>query len=339
MSIQQNKNNGPTIRNKRLLDLTNEQSGREENNAKRQCTEGIFWPDSEDESFFSNAKLEDLLSGGKEELFGTQAQTCSSSNNNKMSQSAGSDDALFGNTSFPALAQEQEPAGTWAPADHDSQIDLYDEEDANEVFKKINLNDLSVAEMEDIFHGAEDFSEPLLQNTQLFLDAVAFKVPRTPEKLNKSAAKHNESMSFISKSVIEGIVQGTQYETCEELRNRSILDPVNWESQAFADFEKGNQAKENFPSKGEFYGLPDKVKKMILDHKGIKSLYGKKYKNPHIFGFSENFPLPFLPYRVARRVSESTCDQAAEESDLRVAHERRENPGSRDSYAARASLP
>ncbi|KAH8351643.1 hypothetical protein KR059_010371 [Drosophila kikkawai] len=269
MSNQQNKKNVQIICNKRALDLTEELPGRqEENHAKRQCTEGLFWPDSDDESIFSNAKLEDLLSGRKDELFGTQVQTSSN-----MMQSELPDDGLFGDTSFPDTSLKLEPAGTRAAADHDQQIDLSGDADANEVFKKINLNDLSVAEMEDIFHGAEDFSEPLMQNTQLFLDAVAFKVPRTPEKLNQSSTKGDESMSFISKSVLEGIVQGTQYETCEELRNRSILDPVNWESQAFADFERDNQERDNFPSKGEFYGLPDKVKRMILEHKGIKSLY------------------------------------------------------------------
>ncbi|XP_020814682.1 helicase POLQ-like [Drosophila serrata] len=275
MSNQQSKNNGQNISNKRALNLTEEQHGsQEENHAKRQCTEGLFWPDSDDESFFSNAKLEDLLSGQKGELFGTQAQTSSSTrNNNNMMQSAVADDGLFGDTSFPDTTLKLEHAGTRTPADQNSRIDLSGDADADEVFKKINLNDLSVAEMEDIFHGAEDFSEPLMQNTQLFLDAVAFKVPRSPEKLHLSSAKDDESMSFISKSVLEGIVQGTQYETCEELKNRSILDPVNWESQAFADFERDNQARDNFPSKGEFYGLPDKVKKMILEHKGIKSLY------------------------------------------------------------------
>ncbi|XP_052845080.1 helicase POLQ-like [Drosophila gunungcola] len=260
-------------KNKRNLDLTDETASG--SHAKRQCSESLFWPEGDDDdSFFSNAKLEDLLGGRKEELFGTQAQT--SHNNNQKLQQSGSDDGLglFGDTSFPGtekLPLNQHPK----PSESLNQIDLAEEDNADEVFKKINLNDLSIAEMEDIFHGAEDFSEPMLQNTQLFLEAVTFKMPRTPEKLLPSVK--DESMSFISKSVIESIVQGTQYVTCEELKNQSILDPVNWETQAFADFEKEEkqqqQVKDSFPSKGEFYGLPDKVQKMILEHKGIKSLY------------------------------------------------------------------
>ncbi|XP_065720632.2 helicase POLQ-like isoform X2 [Drosophila suzukii] len=258
--------------NKRSLNLTDEAPGG--SNAKRQCSENLFWPEGDDnDSFFSNANLEDLLDGRKEELFGTQAAETGS---NKL-QKSGSDEGLglfvdtsFSDTQKASLERSYKPSETSAPTDG-HKIDLADDDNADEVFKKINLNDLSIGEMEDIFCGADDFSEPMIQNTQLFLDAVTFKVPRTPEKILPSVK--DESMSFISKSVIEGIVQGTQYVTCEELKNQSILDPENWETQAFADFEKDNQVEENFPSKGEFYGLPDKVKKMILEHKGIKSLY------------------------------------------------------------------
>ncbi|XP_017011859.3 helicase POLQ-like isoform X1 [Drosophila takahashii] len=263
-----NKRNLCNKINKRTLDLTEEApSG---SHAKRHCSESLFWPEGDDgDSFFSNANLEDLLDGRKDGLFGTQVET----SKNKLQQS-GSDDGLglFVDTSFPGSSTQKLSADkeTNAPTD-DHKIDLADEDNADEVFKKINLNDLSIGEMEDIFHGAEDFSEPIAQNTQLFLEAVTFKVPRTPEKILPGAK--DESMSFISKSVIEGIVQGTQYVTCEELKNQSILDPVNWETQAFADFEKDHQVKDTFPSKGEFYGLPDRVKKMILEHKGIKSLY------------------------------------------------------------------
>ncbi|XP_032574102.1 helicase POLQ-like isoform X2 [Drosophila sechellia] len=255
---------------KRNLDLSEESTSG--SHAKRQCTENLFWPEGEDDdSFFSNAHLEDLLGGGKDELFGTQANTSTK----KMTQS-GSDDelGLFADTSFQSAQtvppnSASKPDETSAPTDN-HQIDLVDGENADELFKKINLYDLSIAEMEDIFHGADDFSEPMVQNTQLFLDAMTFKKPKTPEKL--LAAPKDDSMSFISKSVKEGL-QGTQYVTCEELKNQSLLDPVNWETQAFADFEKNNQVIDKFPSKGEFYGLPDKVKKMILEHKGIKSLY------------------------------------------------------------------
>jgi len=156
-----------------------------------------------------------LLDGRKEELFGTQAAETGS---NKL-QKSGSDEGLglfvdtsFSDTQKASLERSSKPSETSAPTDG-HKIDLADDDNADEVFKKINLNDLSIGEMEDIFCGADDFSEPMIQNTQLFLDAVTFKVPRTPEKILPSVK--DESLSFISKSVIEGIVQGTQYVTCE----------------------------------------------------------------------------------------------------------------------------
>ncbi|KAH8270007.1 hypothetical protein KR018_002133 [Drosophila ironensis] len=266
MSNQRNKNNGPPNSNKRALELTEEEfSG--ESHAKKQCSENLFWPDSDDDSFFSNAKLEDLLSGRNEQLFGTQVAQGSPKNADQSDPT----DGLFGETSFSGTPKPVPPEKAKESKDKD-QIDLAEEEDADAVFKQINLNDLTIAEMEDIFHGAEDFSEPLAQNTQMFMDAVAFKVPKTPEKLLAGPKDKDDTLAFMSKSIIEGIVQGTQYETCEELKNRSILDPVNWESQAFAEFEE-NQVKDTFPSLGDFYGLPEKVKKLIFEHKGIKSLY------------------------------------------------------------------
>ncbi|XP_001354267.3 helicase POLQ-like [Drosophila pseudoobscura] len=267
MSDQQKKNND-RIANKRALDIT-EENHRDAGNSKRFCSESLFWPDSDEESFFSNAKLEDLLSGRNEELFGTQAQT---SNKPTELQRSESDDGLFADVSFPSTQRPQQEQGHECnAASKENQIDLAIEEDAGSVFKQINLLDLSIAEMEDIFHGAEDFSEPIAQNTQLFLDAVAFKVPnpKTPVKPEKSLPPASDE----SMSTIEGIVHGTQYATCEELKNQSILDPINWETQAFADFEAKSLSEHDFPSKGDFYGLPDKVKKMILEHKGIKSLY------------------------------------------------------------------
>ncbi|XP_022231027.2 helicase POLQ-like [Drosophila obscura] len=263
MSDQQKETNAHQIA-KRRLDLTED---RDAGGSKRFCSESLFWPDSDEESFFSNAKLEDLVSG-RNELFGTQAQT-----SDKPLQRSGSDDGLFADISSPSTqrAEQEQGHGTDNASTKENQIDLAVEADAGTLFKQINLHDLSIAEMEDIFHGAEDFSEPIVQNTQLFLDAVAFKVPnpKSPEKAEKSlAAVKDESMC-----AIEGLVHGTQYATCEELKNQSILDPINWETQAFADFEQKSLAQDNFPSKGDFYGLPDKVKKMILEHKGIKSLY------------------------------------------------------------------
>ncbi|BFF99603.1 helicase POLQ-like [Drosophila madeirensis] len=240
--------------NKRQLDVN---EAKDVGNCKRFCSESLFWPESDEDSFFSNAKLEDIVSGRNEELFGTQAPT-----SNKPLQQSGSDDGLFADITFPGTQKALENE---APTKEN-------EEEAGTLFKQINLHDLSIAEMENIFHGAEDFSEPIAQNTQLFLDAVAFKVPnpKTPERAEKSLAPISDE----SMSAIEGLVLGTQYATCQALKNQSILDPSNWESQAFADFEqKSLLPKDSFPSKGDFYGLPERVRKMILEHKGIQSLY------------------------------------------------------------------
>jgi len=148
--------------NKRSLNLTDEAPGG--SNAKRQCSENLFWPEGDDnDSFFSNANLEDLLDGRKEELFGTQAAETGS---NKL-QKSGSDEGLglfvdtsFSDTQKASLERSYKPSETSAPTDG-HKIDLADDDNADEVFKKINLNDLSIGEMEDIFCGADDFSEPI----------------------------------------------------------------------------------------------------------------------------------------------------------------------------------
>ncbi|XP_030572640.1 helicase POLQ-like [Drosophila novamexicana] len=236
-----------------------------------QMSESIFWPDN-DASFFSHAKLEELFSGQDAVV----SAPFSSQTSNKFHQSQ-SDDSLFGDISLPS-AEEVVP-----------RIELDQNSPKVQSFKDIDLKDLSMAEI-DIFHGADHYSDPVVQNTQLFMDAIAFKVPKSPERTQMMAPQPKEdsiamstSMSFISKSILEGIVQGTQYETYEALQNRSMLqaqqelaalDQLDWQTQAFAEFESAKDEPDNsFPSKGDFYGLPDRVKNLIFEHKGIKSLY------------------------------------------------------------------
>ncbi|KAH8402825.1 hypothetical protein KR222_001892, partial [Zaprionus bogoriensis] len=163
-----------------------------------------------------------------------------------------------------------------------------------ESFVNMNFNDLNTRESEDIFHDADENSKSEPQNTQLFLDTMSqvqtkpreasiplvqsmSQAPMQPE--GTQTKPPSQSMSFISKSVLDSIVQGTQYETYETLNNHSKLSQVqqdltvhqlDWQTQALADFESTGLA---FPSKGVFYGLPDSVKTLILEHKGIRNLY------------------------------------------------------------------
>ncbi|ALC43373.1 mus301 [Drosophila busckii] len=275
----------------RSIDLTPES----DKNVKRTCaernqqsaiSESHFWPDN-DASFFSNVKLEDIFNGAG--VVETAPFNSQASDN---FQKSDSDDALF------------------------RDIPLSSPDTLANSFEEIDLYNLSRNEIDDIFHGAEDYSEPAAQNTQAFMDTI-FKIPKTPERTLIAPPLGIKDESFISKSILEGIVQGTQYETCEQLRDRSMpqtqqepenvdnmdwksqtfadfqvksetpiltsnelheklkvenVDNLDWDSQAFADFQIKNEVP-SLPSKGSFYGLPEKVKQLIFEHKGINSLY------------------------------------------------------------------
>ncbi|KAH8365770.1 hypothetical protein KR093_004238, partial [Drosophila rubida] len=220
-------------------------------------SESIFWPEN-DASFFTHVKLEDIFSG-------QDAVVSAPFSSQDDRQSSNLDDSLFGDMSLPSTA---EPRSETVPT--------YPTENS---FKEINMTDLTMAEMEDIFCDADDNVD--VQNTQLFLDAMPL-VSKSQEN-RQSEKSLSQSMSFISKSILDGIVCGSQYETYESLKDRAMLetscnelaelDPLDWQTQAFSTLENKSQHCYTFPSKGNFYGLPDKVKKLIFEHKGIDSLY------------------------------------------------------------------
>ncbi|KAI9588682.1 helicase POLQ-like [Glossina fuscipes] len=161
------------------------------------------------------------------------------------------------------------------------------------LFTEINLNELlekkdNNGQMESIKPSSCDENdnssfEDGLQNTQRFLNDVAFKVPERITSI-RNVAKENQAFIEETNVNANSFVQGTQYETREEIQNRILTDEsnrthnqlnqqlenlssLNWETQLFAE------VLDMVPNKGHFYGLPEKVKQMIFEHKQIKSLY------------------------------------------------------------------
>ncbi|XP_053952695.1 helicase POLQ-like isoform X2 [Anastrepha ludens] len=102
-----------------------------------------------------------------------------------------------------------------------------------------------------------------IQNSQRFLDDLAiFKVPRMVQPIENKSNTLQER---------DGVMRGSQYVVHSDLVNTtalSNLSRLDWDSQAFSD-----KFENDFPSKGDFFGLPEKVKQMIFQHKGIQNLY------------------------------------------------------------------
>lgn len=126
------------------------------------------------------------------------------------------------------------------------------------IFANINIDDLTKVDGKDIF-TQRVIDEVGVQNSQRFLEDVAiFKVPDVPPQIT---------------TVTESDLCSSQYAIHSDLPNTTVLtnlSRLDWDSQVFSD-----KLEIEFPSKGDFFGLPDKVKRMIFEHKGIKSLYGE----------------------------------------------------------------
>ncbi|XP_037930129.1 helicase POLQ-like [Teleopsis dalmanni] len=225
----------------------------------------LFWPDSDDnDSFFSNSKIENLIDN-KVGTFNERKSNINDFEHNCI------DDSLFGDINIPE-SENGNLGGTPLVQDFPDRIN-----NSDVIFSDIDINDYIQDSEKDLFSDSlpDDFA---IQNTQKFLEDVAFKVPNIPNQKNKHIPNDD---SMISVSMLEDI-QGSQYETSEEIRNRTIqsnqcansshkeiadLSHLNWETQIFVE------EKNDIPSKGNFYGLPDSVKKMILEHKSITGLY------------------------------------------------------------------
>lgn len=270
-------------------------------------SESILWPETED-SLFTDSKLEGIFNSKELQTNGNIAKDTNFYDDNV-------DDSLFSDIVMPEQKDQSENVGGTPmeqvlPATYVvnaaycndslfSEIDidvLVANSESSAIKKEVAklADDVLPTEKQIPIKTEQSIQEPNLfeddinveqealnQCTQKFLDDIQFKIPKAPE------------LNFLHKnteSVIDQIIQGTQYATRAEIKNQTILNStyatvtnkelqnlsnINWESQIFNEDVK---EKDSFPSKGDFYGLPDRVKRLIFEHKGISSLYGKLFK-------------------------------------------------------------
>ncbi|XP_067645253.1 helicase POLQ-like [Eurosta solidaginis] len=217
--------------------------------------------DSEqDKSCLTETALETLLNDTPLELFSSPNGTCNldkielkepllkTENAANSFQQNNADDSIFNTIN---LHSEQ---------NDESQKQLkIDDTFANINIEYFQKDDKNVALTDVVSHDVE------LQNSQRFLDDIAiFKVPQAPPvpKPQNNSYKSKQAYNYVG---------GTQYAVHSNLeysKTLSNLSRLDWDSQIFAD-----KLQSDFPSKGDFFGLPDKVKKMIFEHKGIEKLY------------------------------------------------------------------
>lgn len=291
--MSRNKN----IRTRENTAIPNEEQQRKRQKFERtiiEPSESVLWPETDD-SFFSDVKLDTILNTHRQQGANKPADL---KNNDSFFNN---DNSLFSDIVLPHESEGVHsnvggtPINPILPTSDTgilgddtlfSEIDV-DQIVAGENFKaddnserQVQPGNSKTMKEADIFEN-DDFplEELLMQGTQKFLADVAFKVPKLPEGGGNNNCK--------TQTNVDCYIAGTQYETRQEIQNRT-LNPeqqghrLNTELRHInrdADENFGEQPLEDFPCMGDFYGLPDRVKRMIFETKGIKTLYGelKKY--------------------------------------------------------------
>ncbi|XP_073838797.1 mutagen-sensitive 301 [Musca autumnalis] len=250
-------------------------------------SESVLWAETED-SFFTDVKLDAILNSHQKK----KPTNHSFYNNN-------SDDSLFSDIVLPNESEGVHHGGTPInPVIPTSDAGILGDDT---LFSEIDIDHLVVEngkaveeiptkaatqsaasktmEEADLFKD-DDFpiDELLMQGTQKFLADVAFKIPKPPDGSSTNQKQLNNKIL----TNVDCCIAGTQYETRKEIQNRTLnplqqthilketenLSHINWDADAFDE-----EIKEDYPCKGDFYGLPDRVKRMIFETKGIKCLY------------------------------------------------------------------
>lgn len=251
-----------------------------------------IWPTGADDSFFNDAHIELPLE---------QSQSVDVANKTINRNKITEDHSSGPSNQRQANIDEQ---ATKLPTTQSTDIDIN-----NTLFANINLDNLvrnafeqgaraQIDNKSELNIYTEDISyhplnEDIISNSQQqFLSDMHFKKPQKPSSkigrnyydsfiCNKNDISDG-SFANLSVSIDSGKITGSQYLTREKIQSekRTIrnflqhteyqqdlnnLSSLNWESQIF---------EENLIPKGDFYGLPNKVRDIIFEFKGIRNLYG-----------------------------------------------------------------
>uniref|UniRef100_A0A1I8M9D2 Helicase POLQ-like n=1 Tax=Musca domestica TaxID=7370 RepID=A0A1I8M9D2_MUSDO len=285
--MSRNKN----IRTRENTAIPNEEQQRKRQKFERtiiEPSESVLWPETDD-SFFSDVKLDTILNTHRQQGANKPADL---KNNDSFFNN---DNSLFSDIVLPHESEGVHsnvggtPINPILPTSDTgilgddtlfSEIDVdqivagenYKADDNSE--RQVQPGNSKTMKEADIFEN-DDFplEELLMQGTQKFLADVAFKVPKPPDGGGNNNCK--------TQTNVDCYIAGTQYETRQEIQNRT-LNPeqqghrLNTELRHInrdADENLREQPLEDFPCMGDFYGLPDRVKRMIFETKGIKTLY------------------------------------------------------------------